>query len=463
MKDILKKYNVFFVGIMLFLMSGCDKYLDVLPPSTSVNPTTIKDFEEMLNTDSLALPQFFLLDLISDDVQFRDYQLNNVSNYFSRSYLWERSIWNSADLDLMYSSAYSRILQMNIILSRVDEAPKDETNTDERKANVISKALIHRAWYYLQLVNAYGRVYDPVTASSDLGVPLILRPDANSLPSRATIQEVYDQILGDLKQAVANSYLPAKGKNILHPGKAAGYALLARASLLQSRYDQAEKYADTVLSLVNTIQDYNVSYTGLTQLEELALNPEILLGKITVEKDFYREMGGVFRSGKSLNDSLGSADLRNARRFTYRSYNVTGSGTATTIAFDNSVGTPEVYLIKAECLARAGKVTEAGTILDNLRKNRIPQASLRNRSYSAGNILAYVLGERRRELFYKGGLRLFDIKRLNKEGLVTINLKRQNENYTEDLATLEAGSPRFIMPFAPIIIANNPNIIQNDR
>lgn len=64
--------------------------------------------------------------------------------------------------------------------------------------------MVGRAFEYLTLVNAYANHYDPSTAATDPGVPLMLDKISINNLQRATVQEVYDQIKADLDEAAPN-------------------------------------------------------------------------------------------------------------------------------------------------------------------------------------------------------------------------------------------------------------------
>lgn len=453
----------------LWSLQSCNKFLDISPSSSNVNPTTVKDFQEMLNSDSLSKCHFFMLDVMSDDLQYSDVQTTASSNSYLRGYLWQSTVWNPSDQDELYNSTYSRILQMNIIFDRINTAPADEYNTTQNKSLVISQALINRAFYYLQLVNAYGAAYDPATSSTDLAVPLVLSANGNSLPRRASVAQVYNQLISDLKKAVNNPDLKSKGPDIIHPGKSAGYALLARAYLYQGDYVSAANYADSTLVSEHTLLNYNsTSYKNPSQLPDLVNNPEILLGRITTDIAFFSFNKATVLPSTSLTSTLTTSDLRYSKKFVapsrFQPASYVSAG-GNTMVLDNSVGVPEVMLIKAECLARSGSYAEAGALLSKLREARLTPSTFaaEKRTYTATNILGYVLDERRRELFYHGGLRLFDLKRLNKEPGLKRDLSRLNYAGNTTLATLPAGSGRYLVPFSPTVIAANPNISQNPR
>lgn len=459
------KFNNIYLTLLLIctlgLITGCKKFLTVGSPTSSVNPIAIKDFQEMLNSDSLGRVQYFLLDAMSDDVQLSDAQTASAGSFYRKAYFYENTVWNAADVDRIYNGSYARILQMNIILSRINDAPQDALNTPQNKANVMSQALIHRAYFYLQLVNAYAKAYDDATAGTDPGVPLVLVPDATALPSRASVEQVYGQIIGDLKMAINNPYIGSQGNDIIHPGKAAAFALLARAYLYKGDYTNAEIYADSTLARVNTLTNYNsATYLAPTQFQDLTANPEILMGKLTSDEVFYSFYQSAFRISTCLKTLLTTADTRYSKRYVSDIYR-TSTTPVNTYAMDNSVAVPEVLLTKAECLARAGKVTDAAAILTRLRSNRI--TSTDTRTFTAANILQNVLDDRRRELFLHGGLRLFDLKRLNKATASQITITRTNVAGNTVLATVAPGSNRYILPFSSNVLAANPYITQNSR
>src|SRR5699024_968101 len=109
---------------------------------------------------------------------------------------------------------------------------------DEDKAAIIAEAKIIRAISYHALVRWFG------------GVPLVLEPieevDESIYVSRASEQEVYDQIITDLTDAVATL-----GDNVsagaTTASRLAASALLSRVYLYTEQYDLAENAASTVI------------------------------------------------------------------------------------------------------------------------------------------------------------------------------------------------------------------------
>lgn len=110
--------------------------------------------------------------------------------------------------------------------------------------------MVGRAFEYLTLVNAYGKHYDAETAQTDPGVPLLLDEDINKTNlTRATVQQVYDQIKADLDQASLN--LPERPVlNANRASRPVGYGMLARMYLYMGDYEQALENARLSLETI---------------------------------------------------------------------------------------------------------------------------------------------------------------------------------------------------------------------
>lgn len=468
--------------LLILMISGCKKFLNIRPDNANgLNPTTVKDFEDMLNNSALATPNYLVADLVSDDVLLSDKTVTagEKNSYYVNAYLWADEVWTFTDDDPIYNNSYKSILQMNVILDNINKA---DSGTVERKEIVAAQAKINRAYYYLQLVNLYGIDYQSGSATKDLAVPLVLHPDGTALPARNTVQQVYDQILKDLNDAMSTAVLPEFGIDVIHPGKAAAFGLLARTYLYIGNYEKALAASEAALKIKSTLLDYNTfSFLNpanpsngvknkLYTLKNQEKNPEVLFAKVCMDARFFNNFKETIYLSDDLKALLGSKDLRFTYGFimkpkeihpVYPTYNDDG---ITSMQFDYSIGVPEMMLIKAECLARKGEDANALSIVNQLRQYRYSINDYAPLSITGtASALTLILQERRRELFLHGGLRLFDLKRLNRDPNFKVNLERTSFTGGIVKATLQAGSPRYLMPFAPKIIANNRLIIQNQR
>lgn len=462
-------FRLILVISLVLLVCSCKKFLNVRPDNTTdINPRTVSDFEEILNNSGLATPNYMLADFAGDDVWLSDKVMNSGNTavaYYMNTYAWAPKVWQPSDDDEMYNGTYQLILPMNVILDNIEKASGD---TAGRKAIVKAQACINRAYYYLQLANIYGTDYRPASAGQDLAVPLVLHPNATEQPRRNTVKEVYDQILTDLQVAVNTSQLPDFGVDVIHPGKAAAYAMLARTYLLMSDYEKALEAADRALKIRSTLLNYAKVDKPFT-LKDQEKNPEVLLARVYIDQPYFRRFNETIYASTALSDLLVASDQRfilnfetpsAESHFMYKQYSDEG---ISSMQFNYSLTVAEMMLIKAECLARKGDEVNALALLNQLRQSRFDEADYTPLTVSPGkDALTLVLEERRRELFFHGGLRLFDLKRLNRDPRFKLDLTRVTATDSV-IAALPALSPRYLMPFTPKVIANNPSIIQNER
>ncbi|MDD4638300.1 MAG: RagB/SusD family nutrient uptake outer membrane protein, partial [Bacteroidales bacterium] len=108
--------------------------------------------------------------------------------------------------------------------------------------------------------------------------------------------------------------------------------------------------------------------------------------------------------------------------------------------------TAEMYLIKAECLARAGKTSEAADALKTLRRSRFKTQAAAD---AIGGTLKDALDERAREMTELW--RFFDIKRLNGADNANIKITRTVLTNPSDINSattlvIEPNDPRWAIP-----------------
>ncbi|HEY0176252.1 MAG TPA: RagB/SusD family nutrient uptake outer membrane protein, partial [Pedobacter sp.] len=306
-------------------------------------------------------------------------------------------------------------------------------------------ALFHRGRNFYELSQVFAPPYLPSTAASELGIPLRLESDVNIPSKRSTLQQTYDQILADLKEA--EGLLPNSALYITRPSKNATDALLARIYLSMEDYPNALLYADKSLKLSSALIDFNtISPTASPLLPVYAANPEMLIHSsiggtntaMFVDRDFY--------------DSYAANDLR---KTIYYTDNVTSVVMRATYFYTSSwdgLANDEMYLIRAEAYARTGKPTEAMADLNTLLKNRyvntVVNPYMNRTAASADDALVQILTERRKEL-NRRGLRWSDLRRLNHDDRfkTTITHVLGGKTYT-----LEPNSYKYTFPIPDDII-----------
>ncbi len=120
------------------------------------------------------------------------------------------------------------------------------------------KHLFLRSLMFFDLVRFYAQQYQAGSASTQLGIPLVLTPtrgiSEESFVSRNSVEEVYNQVIADLISAA--SKLPEE--NEVYATSGAATALLARVYLQKGDYAKARDAANSVIGsgLYELIPDY---------------------------------------------------------------------------------------------------------------------------------------------------------------------------------------------------------------
>ena len=451
------------------MLTGCNDYLDIKPKGEKI-PTTVSDYETLLNYESVQKVSDTYPAYLTDDVFLPDVAegtatpgLNSVDQSIRNLYLFKKEVFGDAQDDGFWFASYNRIYYYNTVIDNIMDA---DGSDEQQKLSIRAEALISRALEYLYLVNGYAKYYDVRTAESDPGVPLILDEDISKKNLvRASVKDVYAQIQSDLQTALPNLPMQAKG-NAFRASKAAGYGVLAKMYLYMGNYTEALKAANAVLEMNNSLLDlkkYAVvkpqSSIGRTNVPQDIDNPENIYIKFAPY--VYGLSSKVFGSDELIS-LFSEDDMRLQVYFTKNFRNIPTDKYvwAPYLRANLAVSSPEIYLIAAECEAREGSIERAIALINKLRDNRIKNntdivATDRN------DALQKVLEERRRELAMSGMVRYIDLKRLNQESQFA---KTVTHVTGEGTFRLEPNSPLYVLPIPAKVMRFNKNSMkQNER
>jgi len=242
------------------------------------------------------------------------------------------------------------------------------------------------------------------------------------------------------------------------PTRQAAYGLLARIYLSMEDYEKALSYADSCLSYSNSLLDYKTLVMGsATSFPIPRFNNEVIFHATTYGRQVMNITNG--RIDNDLYNSYAANDIRKNAFFRSRSgtYSFRGSYDGSSSLFAG-ISTNEIYLIKAESEARAGKRTDALETINKLLKNRYNNTFTPFSSDDDETVLRFILDERRKELIYRG-LRWSDLRRLNKDSRFAKPITR---NIDGTIYILEPNSPKYVLPIPNSVILNN-SMQQNER
>lgn len=418
---ILQSY-IFSLGFSLMLNS-CDSFVEVdLPKSQLTNVTVFEDYA----TANAALTDIYskIRDrgCLSGSYSGLSNQLGNYTDeltpygnpsnpslvFYNNSLLPSNS--NVAEY---WNSSYNQIYSANAI---IEGTGTSTSMSIENKKQLQGEALFIRALSHFYLVNLFG------------DIPYIKETDyrKNSIIKRMPIQEVYENIIQDLKNSGSLLSEVYSENDRTRPNKFIVKALLARTYLYNKMYAEAANEASALLNqtdLFDLEQDINKVFLIPSKETIWQLQPSAA-GQNTLEAGLF-----IFESGPppfialstSLVNSFSSNDLRRSNwirevtdgstiwyhTYKYKEENFTAISKEYSVVFR----LVEQFFIRAEARTYQGDLIGAKEDLNKIRN----RSGLSNTTaVTQQEILDAILQERKWELFTEHGQRFFDLKRHNK-------------------------------------------------
>jgi hypothetical protein len=436
-------YTILTIAAIGFLCSGCKKYLDAKPDGALAIPTSLNDFQALLdfypkmNTSGSGLDE-----ISTDDYFLNDADLNTIApELHGNLYRWQKNVvYSPGNTEWYYT--YIPVFTANTILEGLQKLNTSGKEFD----NVKGQACYYRAKSFLSAAIIWAPAYDKANAEAQIGIPIRLQSDFNVESRRSTLKETYDQIVADLK--IAAALLPKTPIHLLRPSKAAAYGMLARTYLIMQDYQRSFIYADSCLQMKKTLLDFN-------KLNANAAFPISRFNNEVIHEFSIGTPAILFNTRARIKPAIYAMYENNDLRKTVFFKDMTGGDHAFKGNYEGGfdlfygVATDEMLLIRAECNARAGNTSQTLVDLNFLLVSRYKLGTFVPLTASNSQVaLDLVLTERRKELLMRG-LRWADIKRLNTEGR-NISLTRSNNGETY---TLPAGDLRFVLPIPDDIIA----------
>lgn len=459
------------IGLVLLpvFLQACHKnFLDAKPSTTIAIPTTLSEFQALLDNNAVFNQVPTLGEASSDDYFFTQNAFQTLNDIRQENaFLWVPDLFEGQGGQLDWNAPYEQVFYANVVLDGLGNKP--EADSVSQWDALEGAALFARAFAFYNLSQVFMPAYGTVADSAHWGIPLRLHSEIASISTRSTVGQTYQQIINDLDSAEAflPVMLPSNNAARNRPVRVAAQALLARVYLSMRNYSLARTYADSALQFYDSLIDYNSLDTTMSipmgMLNNETIYQASFLGSNQYIGTYFCAIAGGFFSGTRIDSSLiSSYDPNDLRRVVYYHYKpndssyLKGSYTGTNICF-GGLATDELYLIRAECAARAQDYGSAMKDIDTLLVKRWRTGSFPGYTVASWQeALDTVLLERRKELAFRG-LRWTDLRRLNAEGR-NIVLTRSQGGFSG--YTLEPNSNLYAMPIPPDVI-NLTGMAQN--
>ncbi|HEY1201304.1 MAG TPA: RagB/SusD family nutrient uptake outer membrane protein [Niastella sp.] len=384
--------------------------------------------------------------------------------------------------DAFWKASYKALLGINIVLKHINDTESDSTILQAKAENLFLRAVV-----YFNLIRLYGRPYYQ-SPTGNLGVSLILKPieTAADKPTRATVEETYQQIISDLTESIKNFRYTRVNS---FASKYAAYALLSRVYLYMSgpfaqpntQYAQlATRYADSVIinggySLLQGAA-YTAYYNNSNQANAetiWAVNHDNIV--TSVPTLLYQPTGqytgstsystGQVKPSPDLLNLMSAADLRlsfyvkdkypgnNTDTLSCRKYMYKYTAVYTSNAPIHYLRLAEMYLNRAEARVKAG---DNGGALSDVNIIRQRAGLLPASGLSGQALFDEILTQRRLELAFEGH-NSYDYFR---NGLPMV---RSYSSFNSAPLTISPTDPKVVLRISDDILIENGNITQNNQ
>ncbi len=423
---------ILYAGLLLnVLFSSCKKDFLNQPPSTSINAgDALKTDVDLLTAltgtyAGMRVSQLYgralplLGDLQADNVFVSTRNSGRYTGHNNYSF-----VVTNADVLGIWENGYRVILRANNVIN-ADPVVSSQADVDQYKG----EAYAIRALIYFELVKTFARPYTDNPAGP--GVPIVLNFDIDKKPARATVEEVYTQILSDLDKAYT---LMNQQPTTARFSKYAARTLAAKVNLFkgtpesfQLAYDEATEVITGSGTSLLTIAGFTAYWESVRPQTSAAVT-ETLFELISDQIDnagfdelpnFYLQDGyGDGLTTRSFYDSFSNTDVR--KTLIIKGARTSAENPAYIINKYPDVANKggkkilrlsDAYLIAAEAAYQLNRPSDALNYLQTLVAERDPAAVVNE---TGAALFDRIITERRKELAFEGD-RFSTLNRLKRD------------------------------------------------
>lgn len=488
------KMNIFLFGALALIpLVACNDYIDVKPISVSTTDNAYEEAGQIEGAITGVYESFHSAEYyVWDNVVFQDVRSDNYYAGGDNAEIFAVDQLNISTTNSRvfknWSNLFNAIAKANTVLDNVD-AVTDPALTEVRRSQIKGEALFLRAYNYYNLVNMWG------------GVPLILRSVTSADPSavqapRASTQEVFNQILADLDQAILllpDTYGTDPNVNKARATAGAANALAAKACMQQPTpdYTRALQYIAKVetsaahYKLIGYAELFDGKHynneESILEIQYLGgkhgnFGPQLLLPK-SISGDDWRKFVTPSHDLINAYDAEGDVVRKNASVLFEKCEkideywgNAAGSLIPYAYKWKSASGWAstdreyllrfgDILLLKAEALNELGQLDASATVVDIIRK-RVSLPALTAEKKSSKDVLRIsILKERRLELAQEAQ-RWDDLVR-NKVAVSTMNALVEIDLRNNQPVTYGMTEAKILLPIPQQELDRNPLLTQN--
>nr|WP_199080710.1 RagB/SusD family nutrient uptake outer membrane protein [Pedobacter sp. ASV19] len=489
----ISKKKIVMLIVICIALTGCKKFLEIDPKGKVLakklehynglfNNTLLNGFQNLKMTSTTNATtgelgySFSILGEVeapfymSDDMMANPSTFQNYSQIEQKSYKWADDIYLPDDNAAEWGTMYIHNYVYNVIVNGVMNA---EDGTEAEKKALQAEARVARAYMHFWVAQLFAKPFNENTAANDPGIPIVTEASTETAGyNRASVKATYDFIVNEINVAIP--YLSPTTVSRGRISQLAAYSILGEVYFNMGKYAEALTPLKKAFDLVNTSKVPISLYNYNTKVNDwyISFFPNLGLTNFPNPFDSYETIfveqtaAPVYSAFSSLavltpeTYSLFGPDDQRKKAFSnkglFSSLQLPGYQRSGPLTVNLGPTLPNLYLMKAECEARGGQLSDAENDLETLRKNRMPDASAQVQYSGQQELVKLILRERILE-FAATGRRWFDMRRLFDD----VNYNNIHGSRTVDSKVYTLNKNRLTLKIPPMILNYNPSMPNN--
>ena len=434
--------NLFYVLnilIGMFLFSGCDHFLDEAPRGNAI-AETVEDYDKMFNASTImnmSIADSYYAYWKNDELIFTEdcystvVQMTSYPTSIKAAIEYQYHIYREDENSLEWEKCYNQIYIFNAIINGIMQAQGDETE----KGYLLAEARVSRAYMHFLLAQWFAMPYNEATAEMEWAIPIVKEANTQAKKyDRATVKELYSWITSEMEEACP--LLKKREEHRMRCYQATGYALLGKVYFQMGKYEKALEPLRTAYELLqgdpnvyltdHKVKQASYGYKEMGMFDIMSYIPFVYNDNETLYckynptmRNYYLPYYNMAPTDYLKPEIYQLFDEEDLRRNLISTKNAMGEPLP--YPYSGALGAymnlgcalPEVYLMLAECEARAGLESESRRILEEFRGYRllsgfeiIPQSV-----QTKNDLIRFCVEEQTRE-FVGTGYRYYNVRRL---------------------------------------------------